>query len=189
MTSVDRIRQDLDYVSSAVQREQPREGVPAVYFLWAAIVPVGFAMIDFAPQWASAYWFVCGIGGGALSWWLGMRDARRLGFSDSALGRRYGLHWMIAALGFMLSMLPVAVGHMDMDTGVYGFLLVGGIIYALAGVHLERPLLWVGLLMLGAYVVLVLLAPPYLWTITGVVIAISLAWTGIAGSARPRSQQ
>src|SRR3546814_4805342 len=89
-----------------------------------------------------------------------MRDGRRHGFNDSALGRRYALHWAIAAAGFMLAMLPAAVGLVDVDGALPGFLLVGGLVYALAGVHLERPLLWVGVLMLAAYVVLVLLARP-----------------------------
>src|SRR3546814_6953924 len=70
----------------------------------------------------------------------------------------------------MLAMLPAAVGLVDVDGALPGFLLVGGLVYALAGVHLERPLLWVGVLMLAAYVVLVLLVPPHLWTVAGVMI-------------------
>src|SRR3546814_201742 len=185
MTTEDRIRQDLDYVTSTVRRERVGRGVPAVYFLWASIVPPGFALIDFFPQSAGLYWCVFGIGGGALSWWLGMRDGRRHGFNDSALGRRYALHWAIAAAGFMLAMLPAAVGLVDVDGALPGFLLVGGLVYALAGVHLERPLLWVGVLMLAAYVVLVLLAPPHLWTVAGVMIALALVWTGIASLRQP----
>src|SRR3546814_6652087 len=50
MTTEDRIRQDLDYVTSTVRRERVGRGVPAVYFLCASIVPPGFALIDFFPQ-------------------------------------------------------------------------------------------------------------------------------------------
>src|SRR3546814_17919663 len=114
-----------------------------------------------------------------------MRDGRRHGVNDSALGRRYALHWAIAAAGFMLAMLPAAVGLVDVDGALPGFLLVGGLVYALAGVHLERPLLWVGVLMLAAYVVLVLLAPPPLWTVAGVIIALALECTGIASLRQP----
>src|SRR3546814_10286778 len=85
----------------------------------------------------------------------------------------------------MLAMLPAAVGLVDVDGALPGFLLVGGLVYALAGVHLERPLLWVGVLMLAAYVVLVLLAPPHLWTVASVMIALALVWTGIASLRQP----
>ena len=180
MTSADQIKQDLDYVASAVRRQDPCTGVPAIYFLWAGVVLVGFALPDFAPQYAGAFWFVAGIGGGLLSWWLGERDARRTGVNDVALGRRYGLHWTIAGVGFFLSALPMFAGRAEMGLVVSNFLLVAGLVYALAGVHLERPLLWSGLLMLAAYAVLVLFAPPYTWSITGVVIAVALTWSGLA---------
>ena len=57
---------------------------------WAAIIGVGFALTDFAPRGLGAFWLVCGIGGGLLSWWLGERDARRSGVIDQELGRRHG---------------------------------------------------------------------------------------------------
>lgn len=180
MTSADQIKQDLDYVASAVRRQDRSTGVPAIYFLWAGIVLVGFALPDFAERQAGAFWFVAGIGGGLLSWWLGERDARRTGINDVALGRRYGMHWLIAGLGFLLSALPMVTGRGDVALGASNFLLVAGLAYALAGVHLERPLLWSGLLMLAAYAVLILFSPPYTWTIAGIVIAVALAWAGLA---------
>lgn len=180
MTTADRIKEDLDYVANAVRRRDRPTGVPAIYFLWAGIVLVGFALPDFAPWAAGAFWFVTGIGGGLLSWWLGDRAARKAGVNDTELGKRYGFHWLVAGVAFVLCALPVIVGRGEIGIGVSNFLLVGGIVYALAGVHLERPLLLSGLLMLAAYAVLVILAPPYVWTISGVVIAISLVWAGIS---------
>ena len=180
MTSADQIKQDLDYVASAVRRQDRSTGVPAIYFLWAGIVLVGFALPDLAPRYAGGFWFAAGIGGGLLSWWLGERDARRTGINDVALGRRYGMHWLVAGLGFLLSALPIMTGRADIGLGASNFLLVAGLAYAMAGVHLERPLLWSGLLMLATYAVLILFAPPYTWTIAGVAIAIALAWAGVA---------
>src|SRR3546814_12542710 len=55
MTTEDRIRQDLDYVTSTVRRERVGRGVPAVFFHWASIVPPGFARIDFFPHLAALY--------------------------------------------------------------------------------------------------------------------------------------
>ena len=179
MTSAEQLKQDLDYVASAVRRQDRCSGVPEIYFLWAAIVLAGFALPDFAPRYAGPFWLAAGIGGGLLSWWLGERDARRNGVYDVALGRRHGYHWLIGGIGFVLCALPMLGGRAEIGSVVSNFLLVAGLVYALAGVHLERPLLFSGLLMLAAYAVLVVFAPPYVWTITGVVIALSLVWAGL----------
>ena len=72
------------------------------------------------------------------------------------------------------------MGRVSPQQGGAGFLFTTGLLYALAGVHLERPLLWSGLLMLAAYGVMTVFVPPYAWTITGVVIALSLVWAGLA---------
>lgn len=183
MPSADQLQQDLAYVASAVRRHERLLGPPAVWFLWALLVPVGFALPDFAPRSAGAYWFVAGIGGGLLSWWLGQREMRRCGRQDVELSRRIGLHWIIAGVGFVLCGLPMMTGRVAPADAVPGYMLVAGLVYALAGVHLLRPMLWIGTLMLAAYAVLVVAGPPYAWTITGVVIAIALAWAGVAARA------
>jgi hypothetical protein len=180
MAHTETAREDLAYVASAMRRESCSPGNPSIYFLWAVLVPIGFSLTDFVPQLTGAYWFVAGIGGGLASWWLGARDARRCGINDLALARRCGLHWIIAALGFLLAALPMATGVIEPANGASLFLLVGGLTYALAGIHLERGILPSGILMLAAYVALLLFHPPHLWTIAGIVIAISLAWSGFA---------
>ena len=190
MTKTEQLQQDLDYIAGAVRRRDRPAGVPAIYFLWAAIVAIGFALPDFAPRLAGPFWVVSGMGGGLLSWWLGARDEKRHGIRDVELGRRYGLHWSIAGVGFLLSALPMFTGDVSIGTGVSNFLLVAGMTYALAGVHLERPLLWSGLLMLVAYAVLTVFSLPYTWTITGLVIGLSLLWAGLATrKAIPRNAQ
>ena len=186
MTSAEQIKQDLDYVASAVRRHERPLGPAAVYFLWALLVPIGFALPDFAPRSAGAYWFFAGIGGGLLSWWLSCREARRCGVQDAELAGRITLHWLIAGAGFVLCGLPMMTGQVDPAVGVHSYMLVAGLVYTLAGVHLLRPMLWIGSLMLAAYAVLVVASPPYAWTITGVVIAIGLAWAGIAARAGRR---
>ncbi|MEO7066454.1 MAG: hypothetical protein ABI114_06070 [Rhodanobacter sp.] len=186
MHSTDSLREDLDYVTSAVRQQDRTVGIPIIYFLWAMIVLVGYALPDFAPHLAGAFWFVAGIGGGLLSWWLASRDEKRRGVIDRATGRRWGLHWVIGGVGFFLSALPMLTGRVDPAFGATTFLLTGGLIYALAGVHLERPMLWSGLIMLAAYAVLVIFAPPYVWTISGIVIAFALCWAGIAAQRQRR---
>ena len=180
MTKTEQLQQDLDYIAGAVRRRDRPLGVPAIYFLWAAIIAVGFALPDFAPRGTNLFWLVAGVGGGLLSWWLGARAEQHSGINYLELGLRYGLHWGVGGVAFLLTALPMFMGRVSPQQGGAGFLFTTGLLYALAGVHLERPLLWSGLLMLAAYGVMTVFVPPYAWTITGVVIALSLVWAGLA---------
>lgn len=187
MSATDRLQQDLDYLSRAVRHRERPVGTPSIYFVWALIVLIGFALPDFAPHSAGAYWFVACIVGGLLSWWLGARDARITGVNDPELGKRYGYHWLIAGAGFLLAALPLVLGRAPAGTTVATFMLITGLAYAYAGLHLNRPILWSGLLMLAAYGVLVVARPPYAWTVSGVVIAASLAWAGLSAQRQRRA--
>lgn len=177
--STEQLEQDLRYVASAVHRSRQSAGVPVIYYLWAAIVVVGYALPDFAPRVAAWYWIVFGIGGGLASWWIATRDVRLHGARDVALGRRWGFHWLIGGLGFAVCWLPALHGA-PASVVVGNFMLVAGLVYALAGIHLERPLLWPGLVMLLGYVVLSVLRMPGTWTITGVIVALGLIWGGVS---------
>lgn len=180
MSPSDSIKQDLQYVANAVRHRDRSPGVPAIYFLWATIVLVGFSLPDFAPQYAGIFWLVAGFGGGLLSWYLGHRDAIRNGVIDTELGRRHGLHWLVGGIAFLGVALPVVVGQADMAATANSFMLVAALLYTLAGIHLERPLLWSGGVMFVAYAVLVVYDPPHAWTFAGFATAISLAWAGIS---------
>ncbi|RDZ27330.1 hypothetical protein [Lysobacter silvisoli] len=172
------LQSDLDYVTRTLRRRERPAGVPAIYFLWAALVLVGFALPDWAPRLSGPYWLIAGLGGGALSLWLGARDSRRSGVIDRGLARRYGYHWLVASIAFALTALPIALGRFEVQTGVANFLLTAGTVYALAGVHLDRPILWSGLVMYVAYAAIVLFSPPYIWTLAGVATSAALAWAG-----------
>lgn len=185
MNDTTRLRQDLDYVASAVRRSNGNAGVPAIYFMWAVIIAIGFALPDIEPTLAGPFWVACGIGGGLASWWLAERDSRQRGALDHADGKRHGWHWLVCGLAFLVCWLPVLRGS-PIDIAVGNFLLVAGLGYALAGVHLERPLLWSGLIMLVAYGVLNLVAMPYVWTLTGLLVALALVVGGV-GAQRGRS--
>ena len=58
------------------------------------------------------------------------------------------------------------------------FLLIAGLAYGLAGVHLEPPMRWVGLMMMAGYMALTLFKLPYAWTATGVLVAAGLMYAG-----------
>ncbi len=180
MSPSDSIKQDLQYIANVVRHRDRSPGVPAIYFLWAFIVLVGFSLPDFAPQYAGIFWLFAGIGGGLLSWYLGSRDALKNGVIDAELGRRHGFHWLAGGVAFVGVALPVVVGRADMAAAANSFMLVAALLYTLAGVHLERPLLWSGLVMFAAYAVLVVYNPPHAWTVAGITTATSLLWAGIS---------
>lgn len=184
MTTIDRAKEDLDYVASAVRREARDDGVPVIYYLWAVLVAIGWALPDFAPRWTGLYWIIAGPAGGVASWWIGARQGAKAGINDTALARRYAYHWLLAMLAFFLVFLPAISGKVGADAAAINVLLVAGLTYALAGVHLERPLLWSGLLVFGGYVALSTLDLPYLWTITGLVVAASLILAGLTSRKR-----
>lgn len=177
-TAAQTARENLDFVAGKVRPRRRPPGDSLIYFLWAILVPIGFALPDFAPRVTGVYWFVAGILGGLASMWLGARAERQAGTVNREVGRRYGWHWCIGAVGFFLAALPMFTGAIDWSQGASLFLLVGGIIYLLAGVHLDRGMLPSGVLMLVAYVVLLTTHLPYVWTVSGLVIAVALAWVG-----------
>jgi hypothetical protein len=180
------LHEDLAYVAAAVRNECPPE-VRAIYLLWAVLVPVGFALPDFAPQWAGWYWLIVGPAGGVASWLIGSRASARTGIRDRQTGRRYAWHWTAAAVAFLLAALPAFKGQISGSVMGGYMLLIAGLVYVLAGVHLNRPMVYAGSLMLAGYLVINLLDFAYAWTATGIIVGLGLALTALL-AGRPREQ-
>lgn len=81
-------------------------------------------------------------------------------------------------LAVALAVLLRARGGMPWEQHHAVILLVLALGYVTAGLHLDRPLLWVGLLM-GAGFVLVTLVSSYAWTAVGIALAVGLTVAGI----------
>ena len=176
------LQEDLRYVAGVVQRQSFDRGVPAIYYLWAGLIGVGYSLPDFFPQYTGYYWIIAGPGGGLLSWYLGARAARLSGATDRTKGARYGWHWGICGLGFVLVGIPGPAGLNAVDFGST-MLLVAFLAYALAALHLDRGLAMpAGLLAVG-YLVIKLALFPYAWTVTAILIAISLVISGRRAAA------
>ncbi|QFT56923.1 hypothetical protein [Microbulbifer sp. THAF38] len=185
MTDVEKLKDSLDFVSDAVRGNEAEGGIPSLYFLWGLLIFIGFASADLAPQITVYYFLVASTAGGLFSWWLGERTARREGINNSSFGRKFGWHWLVTGIGFLL-----ILATMIAKPGVAGpelFLLLGGVSYSLAGIHLIRPLIYSGMLMLACYLLMILLTPPYAWALTGLVIGLGLLWTGLVQRARQTS--
>ena len=167
MTDPQQLSQDLHFVREAVNRREVAGKSPApILYVWAVYVLVGYTMIDFWPQ-ASGWFFMAGgIAGGILSGILGKRAGRRIGEHDRERGRRAMLHWFGATV-------PALRAPSATQVLAQIFVVMIGLDYFLAGVHLDRHFLWLGpIVMAGG--VLVGLFPHYGWTGLGVVIALGL---------------
>lgn len=174
---------DLRYVRGAVERSERQATPAAIYFFWAVVGPVGFALLDFRPEWVPAYWSVAGPGGFVVSAVLGWRHARSIGQCSTGGGERHLLHW-----GGMLGAIALAV-LMNVNGLISGqalgpaILLILALSYFEAGVHIDRTFLWLGLLMAAGYV-FVIFTTAYSWTIVGLIVAVAFAAAGLRG-ARP----
>jgi len=179
MTDNTSLRDDIDYVASAIRRRDKRRGVPQIFFLWAALILVGWSLPDLAPAYTGWFWLVAAPVGGLLSWWLGDRSALTDGEVDRELGRRHELHWLLTGFAFVGVVLPfLVVGGSGEQLG-RELLLVVAFSYGLAAVHLERGLTVPAAIMALGYVGVTIWSPPYLWTTLAVIVAASLVAAGI----------
>lgn len=179
MSAPDTLKDDLEFITNAVRRGEDDRGYAPIYFLWAGLIAVGFALPDFAPRLALPYWLVIGPGGGLFSWWYAGRRALRAGVRDRQLGRRYALHWLLSGMGIGLVTVMGTTGALSAQQ-MSGLLLVTtGMAYALAGVHLNPPMLPSGFIMLLAAAAMMILHVPYVWTTTGLAVGVALLVAGI----------
>jgi len=79
-------------------------------------------------------------------------------------------YWAVASL------IGVAYGTWSADIAGHLILLILSLTYFLAGIHLDRSLLWVSAMMVAGYLALFFLNGP-VWTVTGVAVALGLVLT------------
>jgi len=181
MADMEEIKSDLGYVRKAVARSVQSQSPAAIWFLWAGICLVGFSLIDLAPgPVVSLYWSIAAPLGMLVSGFLGWHYGKRQGQMAHDAGIRYFLHF-----GGMLA--PIFLAGILGATGAVAWqelskltLLFIGLAYFLAGVHMERPLLWIGILMMAGYLALFII-PAYGWTFIGALVAVALVSTGLIG--------
>ena len=178
--SARRAEEDLGYVRDLVHRSERDDTPRAIWYLWAAIGAVGFALIDFRPQSVGLFWAVAAPLGFLASMWLGWRHARALGQESRREGRTHMLHWGGMGGAIALLIFFAARGHLAGEEIAQAILLIIALGYFLAGVHLARPFLWVGLLLAGSFLAVefaVDFVGGYVWTAVGAVTALALVIT------------
>lgn len=182
MTHMDQLREDLAYVRAAADKS---EGVPcrSIYLLWAAIVLCGFTLVDFAtnPRWINLYWLIASPAGFAISLWIGVRAGLNAGQADRRQGIRIMSHWLAFMVAGLLGVLLAAGGHLNGQGIGSLWVLLLALTYFLAGLHFDRRLLPVGILVGLCYPVTIFVAG-YGWTVSGIVVAAALTLQAFLGS-------
>ena len=187
MTDDKRVGADLDYVRTVIERAEGGESPASIYFLWAFISFFGYAIIDQAPDKTGAYWAVAGPLGGIVSGVLATRHARRAGQVSRGAGFLDFLHWMGFFAAILLLVPLVATDRLAPADIPRAVLLLVGYAYWTAGVHLDRRMLPVAAVVGGLYIFSIVWSElPYVWTITAVGLAGSLAVAGGLAAARAR---
>jgi hypothetical protein len=184
---LEHLKDDLAFVRAAVDRGRDDAGTAPSYFMWAAIIAIGFALPDLAPRFAWPFWLVAGLGGGLASVWLGKRHGARRGVQDPVVARRHGWHWMLTGVAIAVPMTAIWLGRLPAPVAAPMVLSTVGLGYALAGVHLHPPLRWAGFALLAGAVVLLLWPMPYLWTATGLTVAVALVVGAFSAMRTPRA--
>ena len=182
MTDAASIKDDLAYVRAAAEGSQSTHA-PAIYLLWAAICLVGFPLADVVgsgSSWVGIYWTIAGPLGGLLTWRLAVLAGRRAGQADRRVGKRWMGHFLAFFGTGVLGMGLVASGQLSWSGVNSLWILLLALTYFLAGLHLERRLMPVGVVLAVGYL-LTLYLPEYGATIAGVAVAAALAaqaWLG-----------
>src|SRR5262249_13325967 len=170
MPEVRDIEQDLGFVREVVEKSERAKSPAAVYLLWALIVPVGFALADFRPQVTGLFWLIAGPVGFLPEPVIGSWDSRKRGQVDGREGTRHLLHWG-GMIGAILLTFPLSLTGSVTERGLgQVVLLVVALAYFLNGIYLDRPNLWIGVLMAAGYL-LTFVVTRYVWTLMGAMIS------------------
>ncbi len=180
MKEMSQLEEDLGYVRRAVQKSEPRPSPRSIYLLWAAILLVGFALMDFRTGAVGLYWMTVAPAGFVISALLGWRHHLRLGQSRRGAGRVPILHWGATMGSIFLAVPLVVTGSVQAEDFGKVALVIMALGYFLAGVHLDRRLMGVGLLIAAGYLMLLIL-PSFSWTVMGLLLAVALAISAFWG--------
>ncbi len=173
-----KIESDIGYVKDLVTKSGSSTSPASIYILWAAILIVGFSLIDFAPRWVGLFWMIAGPAGGMLSGFLGYKAGANKGQMNREIGIKHALHWsgmmVIVFLAILLGLKGLVHGVVNSQV----ILLVVALGWWTAGVHFDRIFLWLGGIMVLGFLG-TLFMDKYAWTTMGALLGIVLIVTAI----------
>lgn len=180
MNDSKQIAEDLRYVRHSIEKAEGDHAPAAIYWLWAVISLVGFSLVDWVPERVGLFWMIAAPLGFLLSLWIGYRSARQVGQLDHVEGKAWASHWLVVMITMFLSLLAALTGVVGWRGFLATIVLLSGLAYLLAGVHLERRMIWVGVVLLLAYPAALLLETG-VWTGLGVLFAFAMVATAYLG--------
>ena len=189
MNNKQQLTEDIAYVRAAAERSASVH-IPAIYLIWAVLCLCGFTLVDVVgPEsaWIGLYWLVGGPVGGGLTLWLGRRASREVGQDDRREGKRWVFHFLGFACTGLLAFGLVATGQLTWPGASSTWILLLALTYFLAGLHLERRMLPISLL-LGVGYLITLVLPSYGFTVAGVLAATALAAQAFLGARAQRAK-
>jgi len=182
MDEIEKAQADLSYLRGLTKRVAEARSPASIPLLWAAVTLLGFPIVDFAPHAAGWYWMVAAPVATCLTAVLAVRSRRRLGQLDRATAGRHLAHWVGLVAATSLAALSGRWGatpERATPTIVLLLLILG---FWTGGVHMEKPLRWVSVLMLLGYLLMVSRLVPYPWTLLGLAIAAGLVTMALSGT-------
>lgn len=175
MTDINQLADDLRFLRTAVESHQRPRFTPAVAWLWAAYVLVGYTLIDLAPRASALFFLIGGVCNGVLTAILARRAQQRDGRIDRADRRHHLLGWFggfVLIVGCSVALQLTNRALCGTPGGQIVVVMVG-LMYFLGGVYGPPEMhymVWGGpIVMAGG--VCVGLVPHYGWTALGVLIA------------------
>ncbi len=181
MSTANQIREDLQYVKGAVQRQNRGHMPFGIALVWAVFVLVGFAGLDIRPSWAAIFLLVGGPVAYLISSKIGYGSAQSAGTSSRTDMRRQMLHW--GSLFFAIAALVLLAVEGRLSGEVFGQVIVimVGLVHFLAGVHFQMRLFqWLGPLMMAGAVALTYI-DRWGWTTLGVLVAAGILASSFTG--------
>lgn len=181
MSTAEQLKQDLQYVKSAVERDREGRMPRGIAVVWAVYILIGFSGLDFRPDWAGIFLLVGGPVAYLISTRLGAGAALAAGITDRSSLRRHWLHWGSLFFAIVALLALAYEGRVEGQTFGQIILILAGLVYFLAGVHFQiRLFLWLGPLMMFGAVALTYI-DRWGWTALGVLVAAGILASSLAG--------
>jgi hypothetical protein len=172
---------DLRYIRAALGDSSPSPVI--IPLAWAGLLGVGLALVDIFPAAIPFYWTVAGVGGMLWSLWIGRRQAIAQGDLDEVIGMRWASHFfgLLITIALVVGLSTTGwIPESALNPTIVSLVMLA---YFLAGVHLDRSLLFVAA-GLAAAAVCGALMPTFGWSTGGVVVAIVAVTTAIVSRRR-----
>ena len=166
--------EDISFVKRlAEKRKNIQYSSIAIAYLWAVIIGIGYSLSDFTEEIAIWYWNIMPLTAFLISIWIGIRTNTFFGIEDRSTVFKHIMHWGSMFALIIGVLLFLGIEESTRKERLQAITIVCGIMCYLAGIHMDRRYIWLGVVLaIGAIVSNYL--GPYPWTVVGIIFAIIL---------------